>query len=33
MEPFFCAPARKKLPGKHSQQDLIAAPSATRRNS
>jgi hypothetical protein len=26
MEPFFCLPTRKKLPGKHGQQDLIAAP-------
>jgi hypothetical protein len=25
MEPFFCPPTRKKLPGKHGQQDLIAA--------
>jgi hypothetical protein len=27
MEPFFCASTRKKLPGKHGQQDLIAARS------
>jgi hypothetical protein len=27
MEPFFCVPTGKKLPGKHGQQDLIAAPS------
>jgi hypothetical protein len=26
MEPFFCPSTRKKLPGKHGQQDLIAAP-------
>jgi hypothetical protein len=26
MEPFFCPPTGKKLPGKHGQQDLIAAP-------
>jgi hypothetical protein len=25
MESFFCPPTRKKLPGKHGQQDLIAA--------
>jgi hypothetical protein len=25
MEPFFCAAGGKKLPGKHGQQDLIAA--------
>jgi hypothetical protein len=25
MEAFFCAPTGKKLPGKHGQQDLIAA--------
>jgi hypothetical protein len=30
MEPFFCPPTRKKLPGKHGQQDLIAAPAAAR---
>jgi hypothetical protein len=24
MEPFFCSPIGKKLPGKHGQQDLIA---------
>jgi hypothetical protein len=24
MEAFFCPSARKKLPGKHGQQDLIA---------
>ena len=28
MEPFFCPPTRKKLPGKHGQQDLIAARAA-----
>src|ERR1700694_1027722 len=28
MEPFFWPPTRKKLPGKHGQQDLIAAPAA-----
>jgi hypothetical protein len=28
MEPFFCPSTRKKLPGKHGQQDLIAALSA-----
>src|SRR6266852_1667659 len=32
MEPFVCPSTRKKLPGKHGQQDLIAAPSAPRRN-
>src|SRR6266481_9445955 len=26
MEPFFCPSTRKKLPGKHGQQNLIAAP-------
>src|SRR5260370_7858781 len=26
MEPFVCPSTRKKLPGKHGQQDLIAAP-------
>jgi hypothetical protein len=26
MEAFFCAPGGKKLPGKHGQQDLSAAP-------
>src|SRR5271169_3119463 len=26
MEPFFWVAAGKKLPGKHGQQDLIAAP-------
>jgi hypothetical protein len=26
MEPFFCPSTRKKLPGKHGQQHLIAAP-------
>jgi hypothetical protein len=25
MESFFCPSTRKKLPGKHGQQDLIAA--------
>jgi hypothetical protein len=25
MEAFFCLPTGKKLPGKHGQQDLIAA--------
>jgi hypothetical protein len=25
MESFFCFPTGKKLPGKHGQQDLIAA--------
>jgi len=25
MEPFYCLSTRKKLPGKHGQQDLIAA--------
>jgi hypothetical protein len=25
MEAFFCPSTRKKLPGKHGQQDLIAA--------
>jgi hypothetical protein len=25
MESFFCPPTGKKLPGKHGQQDLIAA--------
>jgi hypothetical protein len=25
MESFFCSPTGKKLPGKHGQQDLIAA--------
>jgi hypothetical protein len=25
MESFFCPPSGKKLPGKHGQQDLIAA--------
>jgi hypothetical protein len=25
MEPFFCPPGGKKLPGKHGQQDLSAA--------
>jgi hypothetical protein len=25
MEAFFCPPTRKKLPGKHGQQDLSAA--------
>jgi hypothetical protein len=29
MEPFFCPSSRKKLPGKHDQQDLIAALTAT----
>jgi hypothetical protein len=33
MEPFFCPSTRKKLPGKHGQQDLIAALSAARQNS
>jgi hypothetical protein len=28
MEPFFCPSTGKKLPGKHGQQDLIAAPAA-----
>jgi hypothetical protein len=28
MEPFFCPSTRKKLPGKHGQQDLIAALTA-----
>jgi hypothetical protein len=32
MEPFFWAPTRKKLPGKHGQQDLIAAPQNPRLN-
>jgi hypothetical protein len=32
MEPFDCAPARKKLPGKHGQQDLSAAPEAVIPN-
>jgi hypothetical protein len=26
MESFICSPTGKKLPGKHGQQDLIAAP-------
>jgi hypothetical protein len=26
MEPFFCPSTGKKLPGKHGQQHLIAAP-------
>jgi hypothetical protein len=26
MEPFYCSATGKKLPGKHGQQDLIAAP-------
>src|SRR4030081_289590 len=26
MESFFCSPGRKKLPGKHGQQDLSADP-------
>jgi hypothetical protein len=26
MEPFDCAATGKKLPGKHGQQDLSAAP-------
>jgi hypothetical protein len=33
MESFFCRSTRKKLPGKHGQQDLIAAPAAPRQNS
>jgi hypothetical protein len=28
MEPFFCPATGKKLPGKHGQQDLIAARAA-----
>src|ERR1700682_6251108 len=32
MEPFFCPSTRKKLPGKHGQQDLIAAPAMRLRN-
>ena len=32
MEPFFCPSTRKKLPGKHGQQDLIAALRAARAN-
>jgi hypothetical protein len=32
MEPFFCPSTRKKLPGKHGQQDLIAALPAPRLN-
>jgi hypothetical protein len=32
MEPFFCPPTGKKLPGKHGQQDLIAAPRNPRLN-
>jgi hypothetical protein len=33
MESFFCPPARKKLPGKHGQQDLIAARLARAQTS
>src|ERR1700681_493580 len=33
MEPFFCPLTRKKLPGKHGQQDLIAAPPTPRETS
>jgi len=29
---FFCPRGRKKLPGKHGQQDLSAAPPQCRRN-
>jgi hypothetical protein len=32
MESFFRASTRKKLPGKHGQQDLIAAPGASLPN-
>jgi hypothetical protein len=32
MEPFFCPSTRKKLPGKHGQQDLIAARTAPPPN-
>jgi hypothetical protein len=32
MEPFFCPSARKKLPGKHGQQDLIAGGAASLQN-
>jgi hypothetical protein len=31
MEPFFCPSTRKKLPGKHGQQDLSAAPAGPRQ--
>jgi hypothetical protein len=32
MESFFCPATGKKLPGKHGQQDLIAARAAPLRN-
>jgi hypothetical protein len=32
MEAFFCARDGKKLPGKHGQQDLSAAPRAPLQN-
>jgi hypothetical protein len=32
MESFFYPSTRKKLPGKHGQQDLIAAPATTAPN-
>jgi hypothetical protein len=32
MEPFVCLSTRKKLPGKHGQQDLIAARQGPWRN-
>jgi hypothetical protein len=32
MEPFFCSSTGKKLPGKHGQQDLIAAPALAIRS-
>jgi hypothetical protein len=31
MEAFFCSATGKKLPGKHGQQDLIAARRPTLR--
>src|SRR3979411_3165060 len=33
MEPFFWPSTREKLPGKHGQQDLIAAPAAPGQTS
>jgi hypothetical protein len=33
MVSFFCPAGRKKLPGKHGQQDLIAAPPALAETS
>jgi hypothetical protein len=32
MESFFCPPGGKKLPGKHGQQDLSAAPDGGTQN-